>query len=1639
MSSIVYQNSFSPRGQGDIHEPPTSSGDHGKITATTSPTSNVVFNCAAFPSLSLHNPAFPSPVLRFFNLSGDLQQIPVPDTFYDLVKKAALDEAEKTAPAARAAEQEKLLAASKRQLQSLTMMSEMLTSSPSVDDVDDSETPTPVQKTTSAEKTKNQRTRASCANSSSFATSSKDNEDLDLPRVHLSTFSYVLTMTKKQFALALLKANYTAAPESLIQIYKIPSAAPCRKSSPWSDGSFSTLGTPMTPMSAGFNPLPLGEEQQDGCPGTAAGEFDPEMEQLIESDKETVEFHFPKMMFEPASPARQANNQTTTSGQVHSGRETKCDVSGVIMMGQDQEHDTLKIPSVSEDLVHLLCDKGSHVGRRTTFGFGPGDSASRNTTASTSASGVVPGRDRVQLGAEVEQELLPRTRSRNTTSTTLENPLWPRQAAPGSGQDKYENHDPANDDELQSLPPELRSRAHSKASAVSSKASSVDLSNDVLVRVIISRAEFPDTFPLWGSEEEEIVHPFLELKPNEQLHRWLYQEYWRNHVLYKPVNNISTTSFGTTNGASSVRPLMEKENLFFNPFLCVKPVQPGLVSSSFRGGEDIDKSCFEFDEDYLVLYTVSLLSQKPGNANGREGCGNFYKEVRMFLKVLLQMDRTNGQGFSAGSASSNTPTFQTGIFHFLFELLLRADGWDQTSESWMADHFARKVQNHADEIATTRTEAAAAEGSVVLQHHQNGDGPTLDDSSSRSRTSCSFAVKTTSSSRREGLSEEFENKTLQKQKEIIANDIVWSFVLDGPELSEFTTLTSEAKVEKSGFVERVLLPGTKDNKIGTTSSCKGHPSSQPQQPLDRSGMLRGTTCSTATEACSANENATKKSTSSRSWRIKRCGTWRTYEDDFYNWGTPASPSETSSAGNNNSPTDHVEHQEHPALFSTSDNAFDALFAPMWVPEDRKIVPLFDLNLRAKEIQLLLQEFFVFDVHPERTAVTKTSAPAASTVLDFPFATTYLPQFYEFVKDKPNFLVPALRLPRNTHNLQVCLDTMLSKTVYPASGLMAGIVPRVLGFVPSGWERQVPARNYVAAAVGEQKRHRLRTESDKEGCDEEEVVPEGEEFFHNPFWPYCTQILPNPAYQDGLLFTRVEVGERGRKNVVTLEHKVDPLLVAVLDLVLNGTAQVEQGLCDAPAAHEVEKDVEPVDKPQQSTSTTSKSSSTTASSLSEEGELTLGHTSSTATAADAEVLGTTFGEQGGSAKTRPRGSRPTATPESTTSRSTSPSLTSRFESWRQKHFSKMWDPVLRVYKSVELVPSPTTGEHDDGDFTAEKQAFSAHLKIDKQAWNSGKMEINFVEKKSSKKHDIETEQQLHRRMAYLEFQHFQLLPEKILSDCGYRRSSCQSRSSVEQQNSSSPASSIEGNHLYYDREDRYASSPGSSRSNPDTYRRNSDGTRAAVHWGWDGVPGAPPPRMQQVEQKSSVSDDIIGDVQDEKDGLVVQRTPRGVVSAGAAFLTNYQDQQGHVEELCQRSAAGGSCTSSTNGTPRPHKMNRGIQQQNNMTPIRSPGAAALLSTPSSSGKSDRAVHAGALFSTNPMSCTYNLLDTEFSCLLAHGIKCKYVIWVWKNATCDAVFGFQKNLHCVSSKGGAIVATRRGHLSGGVGIKKCSKNL
>ncbi|CAD7933325.1 unnamed protein product [Amoebophrya sp. A120] len=56
----------------------------------------------------------------------------------------------------------------------------------------------------------------------------------------------------------------------------------------------------------------------------------------------------------------------------------------------------------------------------------------------------------------------------------------------------------------------------------------------------------------------------------------------------------------------------------------------------------------------------------------------------------------------------------------------------------------------------------------------------------------------------------------------------------------------------------------------------------------------------------------------------------------------------------------------------------------------------------------------------------------------------------------------------------------------------------------------------------------------------------------------------------------------------------------------------------------------------------------------------------------------------------------------------------------------------------------------------------------------------------------------------------------------------------------------------------------------------------------------------------------------------------------------------------------------------------------------------------------------------------------------GIKYKSV-WVWKNATCDAAFGFQKNLYCMSTKRNVIFATWRGHLSCGIGIRRLSKNL
>ncbi len=55
-----------------------------------------------------------------------------------------------------------------------------------------------------------------------------------------------------------------------------------------------------------------------------------------------------------------------------------------------------------------------------------------------------------------------------------------------------------------------------------------------------------------------------------------------------------------------------------------------------------------------------------------------------------------------------------------------------------------------------------------------------------------------------------------------------------------------------------------------------------------------------------------------------------------------------------------------------------------------------------------------------------------------------------------------------------------------------------------------------------------------------------------------------------------------------------------------------------------------------------------------------------------------------------------------------------------------------------------------------------------------------------------------------------------------------------------------------------------------------------------------------------------------------------------------------------------------------------------------------------------------------------------------MDCKYV-WVWKNATCDAILGIYENLYCMSSKRRPVFAPRRGHLSCGIGIKIPAKNL
>ncbi len=55
-----------------------------------------------------------------------------------------------------------------------------------------------------------------------------------------------------------------------------------------------------------------------------------------------------------------------------------------------------------------------------------------------------------------------------------------------------------------------------------------------------------------------------------------------------------------------------------------------------------------------------------------------------------------------------------------------------------------------------------------------------------------------------------------------------------------------------------------------------------------------------------------------------------------------------------------------------------------------------------------------------------------------------------------------------------------------------------------------------------------------------------------------------------------------------------------------------------------------------------------------------------------------------------------------------------------------------------------------------------------------------------------------------------------------------------------------------------------------------------------------------------------------------------------------------------------------------------------------------------------------------------------------LDCK-IVWVWKIATCNAVFGFQKNLYCMTSNRTPVCVTRRRHFSCGIGISKPSKNL
>ncbi len=59
---------------------------------------------------------------------------------------------------------------------------------------------------------------------------------------------------------------------------------------------------------------------------------------------------------------------------------------------------------------------------------------------------------------------------------------------------------------------------------------------------------------------------------------------------------------------------------------------------------------------------------------------------------------------------------------------------------------------------------------------------------------------------------------------------------------------------------------------------------------------------------------------------------------------------------------------------------------------------------------------------------------------------------------------------------------------------------------------------------------------------------------------------------------------------------------------------------------------------------------------------------------------------------------------------------------------------------------------------------------------------------------------------------------------------------------------------------------------------------------------------------------------------------------------------------------------------------------------------------------------------------------------HHMDCKNVWIFWKIATCHGVFGFQKNLYCVTNnRSPPVCVTRRGSFPCGIGIRKPSKNL